>query len=65
MSVALVIEHAKRLRRVLCYLRPLWLHHIFRYYLINDTIFGRKKLICIQNVGFDFLYNFYLKYLSL
>jgi hypothetical protein len=24
-------------------LRPLWLHHIFRHYLINDTIFGKKS----------------------
>jgi hypothetical protein len=27
-----------------CCLRPLWLHHIFRHYLINDTIFGKKVL---------------------
>ena len=26
------------------FLRPLWLHHIFRHYLINDTIFGEKSL---------------------
>ena len=25
-----------------CYLRPLWVHHIFRNYLINGTIFGKK-----------------------
>jgi hypothetical protein len=24
------------------HLRPLWLHHILRHYLINGTIFGRK-----------------------
>ena len=23
-------------------LRPRWLHHIFRHYLTNDTIFGKK-----------------------
>jgi hypothetical protein len=27
-----------------CHLRPLWLHHIFRHYLINGTIFGKKVL---------------------
>jgi hypothetical protein len=25
-------------------LRPLWLHHIYRHYLINGTIFGKKSL---------------------
>ena len=27
-----------------CHLRPLWLHRIFRHYLINGTIFGKKLL---------------------
>ena len=27
-----------------CHLRPLWLHHIFPYYLINGTTFGKKLL---------------------
>ena len=27
-----------------CHLRPLWLHHIYRHYLINGTIFGKKLL---------------------
>jgi hypothetical protein len=27
-----------------CHLRPLWLHHIFRHYHINGTIFGKKLL---------------------
>ena len=26
------------------HLWPLWLHHIFRHYLINGTIFGKKLL---------------------
>ena len=26
------------------HLRPLWLHHIFRHYSINGTIFGKKLL---------------------
>ena len=25
-----------------CHFRPLWLHHIFRHYLINGTIFGKN-----------------------
>jgi hypothetical protein len=27
-----------------CYRWPLWLHHIFPYYLINGTIFGKKVI---------------------
>jgi hypothetical protein len=27
-----------------CHLRPLWLHKIFRHYLINGMIFGKKLL---------------------
>jgi hypothetical protein len=32
-----------------CHLRPLWLHHIFRLYLINGTIFGKvtEHKICV------------------
>jgi hypothetical protein len=36
--VALSMRHAKSMRH---YLWPLWLHRIFRLYLINDTIFGK------------------------
>ena len=61
MFVALVIEHTKRMRRVIS-AWPLWLHHTFRHYLINDTIFGKK--VIEHKMCFDFLYNFYLKYLS-
>jgi hypothetical protein len=25
-----------------CHLQPLWLHHIFRDYIVNGTIFGKK-----------------------
>jgi hypothetical protein len=34
-------------------LRPLWLHHIFRYYLINGTIFGRKS----PNTKYEFSFS--------
>jgi hypothetical protein len=27
-----------------CHLRPLWLHHIFRHYLISGTIFEKKYI---------------------
>ena len=32
-----------------CHLRPLWLYHIFRHYLINGTIFWKKllKIKCV------------------
>ena len=39
--VALLIQHATRRHS---HLRPLWLHHNFRHYLINGTIFGKKLL---------------------
>jgi hypothetical protein len=39
-SVALVIQHALRMRRIYCHLWPVWLYHIFPHYLINGTIFG-------------------------
>jgi hypothetical protein len=25
------------------FLRPVWLYHIFRHYLVNGTIFGKKS----------------------
>jgi hypothetical protein len=34
-------------------LRPLWFHHIFRHYLINGTIFGKKVIehkMCVMIV---------------
>ena len=43
-------------------LQPLWLHHIFLHYLINGTIFGRKRTNPVILVGFsrnlDFLDRF-------
>ena len=52
--VALLMQHAKR-RHVSC---GLWLHQIFRHFLINDTIFG-KTLLNIKCV-----FSFYLQRLS-
>ena len=28
-----------------CHVRPAWLHRVFPHYLINDTIFGGKKVV--------------------
>ena len=36
----------------------------FPHYLINGTIFEKKKKLFDINLFFDFLYNFYLKYFS-
>jgi hypothetical protein len=41
---------------------PLWLHHIFRHYLINGTIF-EKKFLGLKCV-FYFPYSFYLNFFS-
>jgi hypothetical protein len=43
-SVALVIQHAKRMRRFTCRLWPVWLYHIFPHYLINGTILETKVI---------------------
>ena len=43
-SVALDIQHAKRMRLLYCHLWPVWLYHIFPHYLTNGTITGRKLL---------------------
>jgi len=47
-SVALVLQHAKRMRSlILLFLDPIY--HIFLYYLINSTIF-KKDLLNIKCV---------------
>jgi hypothetical protein len=52
-SVALVIQHAKRMRR---HMWPVWLYHIFSHYLINGAFFRCGKVI--EEIVFsDFLYN--------
>jgi hypothetical protein len=59
--VALLIQDATRMRHIIIY--SLWLHHIFRHYLINGLIFGKtlsnKKLFVLI-----FLYQCYLKHFS-
>jgi hypothetical protein len=41
MSVALVIQHAKRMRRIMW---PVWICNIFSHYLINGAILGKTLL---------------------
>ena len=38
--VCLLIQYATRRRPIFC---VLWLHRIFRHYLINGTMFGKKS----------------------
>jgi hypothetical protein len=42
-------------------IEPLWLHHIFRHFLINGTIFGKKKLpnikLCVLSFCTTFIWN--------
>jgi hypothetical protein len=56
------LTHSARNRRVSFSLRPLWLHHIFRHYLINDTIFGKKLLDvnCVFRFSLQLLYEIFL-----
>jgi hypothetical protein len=41
-SVALVIQHAMRMRRVVLSSVACWLYHIFPHYHIKGTIFGKN-----------------------
>jgi hypothetical protein len=41
-------------------LHPLWLHHIFRHYLINGTIFGKNVIeykMCVLIFSTTFIWN--------
>ena len=55
-SVALIIQHAKRMRRITRHLWPVWLYHVFPHYFIM-TRFSEKIFYRIQNVGFHFLHT--------
>jgi hypothetical protein len=50
-------------RAVLCFhLRPVWVCHILRYYLVYDSILGKK--VTEREMCFDFLNNLCLKLYS-
>jgi len=56
--VALIIQHAKRMRHTILLLWPVRLYHIFPHYLINGTIFGKKVIqgkICVLDFYTNFL----------
>jgi len=58
-SVALVIQHAIRMRRIILpYADCLALTTFFPYYLINGAIFGGGGKLLNIKMCFDFLYNF-------
>ena len=57
--VALGIQHAMRMRLVICSLPGSMF--FFSHYLITRTIFEKKKSYWTKNVCFNFLYNFCLK----
>ena len=42
MFVVFVIQNARNMRRIMYYLRLVWLCHIIPHYLINSVIFGEK-----------------------
>ena len=63
-SVAVIIQHAKHMRRILLSsVACLSLPFFFPRYHINSTILGGKKDI-EHEICFDFLYDLCLKYLS-
>ena len=44
MFVALVIQHAMRVRRIVLPSVAYWLYHIFPHYLINGATVGQKLM---------------------
>jgi hypothetical protein len=60
--LALVIQHAKRMRRIMLYLSPVRLYHIFPHYLTNGTI-SEKKVTERKMCGLIFCTTFVRKFL--
>jgi hypothetical protein len=54
LRVALIIQHAKAMRRILLFMSSLAAKS-FQRYLINGTIFGKKSYA--HKMPFGFLYN--------
>ena len=45
---------------VYCNLWPLWLHHVFRHFLINGTVFGKEVIghkMCVLIFSAAFVWN--------
>jgi hypothetical protein len=60
-SVDLVIQHIKRMRRIVLSSWPGWHCHIFPHYLLNDTIFEKKVLehkMCVLIFSTNFVWNY-------
>ena len=60
MFVALAMQHAKRMRVLYFHLWPVRLYNTFPHYLLNGTIFEKKKSFWSQ-FFFNFLYKFSVK----
>ena len=61
--VALLIQHARNARAPYCIvICGLWLHHIIRHYVINDTVFGKKlfNIKCVSRFSLQLLSKTFL-----
>jgi hypothetical protein len=56
--VALVIQHAKHMRRIVLSSAPACFHHILPHYLINGTFLKEKKKLL--NIKYVFLFSLQL-----
>jgi hypothetical protein len=65
-SVALIIQHAKRMHRItrILVIRFVFGSTIFLHIISKTAEFNRKNVIGYQIVCFDFIYNFFLKHFS-
>ena len=64
MSVSLGIQHAMRMRRIILPCWPFRLYNIFPHYLINGTIFEKKKVIeykmCVLIFSTTLVWNLFI-----
>jgi ABC-type phosphate transport system permease subunit len=61
-SVALVIQHAKRMRRIILSSVTCLAVPVFSHYLINDTIFGKNLLNikCVFSISLQLSFETFL-----